>query len=98
MSWPKELEKDHIEQSAIISAFCQLMDMRFKGEPFHETWRRNVKDKVIAYSHNILGINEEQAKKNITIVAQRREQKKLNFNSLEEAIAYVESQKGNSSN
>ena len=93
MTWDPILHKDKIEESAIISECIQLMSQKFKDASWYDYFVKQIKPDLVKYSHEVLGINEIEAAKNINIVNQRREEllnkNKKNFNSLEEAIAYI---------
>lgn len=87
--YPSELNKDEIEESAIISAFCQLIEMRFKDEKFYTIWKKDIYPFVRDYSIKVLHISDEDAKKNIKIVEERRKPK-ITFNTLEDAMRFLD--------
>lgn len=85
--YPKELHKDKIEESSIISAFVQLMDIRFKDDPCYPYWKNRVLPVVKKYSLEVLGFDEEESKKNIAIVERRKV--KTTFKNLAEVEQFL---------
>ena len=93
MAYPKEFD-DYTkqEEAGLISAFIQYMDIRFKdSHPIeYHSWKTHVLPVVKEHALTCWGLpSKEESRKISEDRYKRRETKKDNFNSIEDALKFL---------